>query len=1130
VTIFAEGTQTEEAGPEAVLIEVENSHEIVGSFTRKEDPAYSGGAGMYLYQTKEEECSFTVSFTVEHEAEYDIQMLSTSGAVAHLSKFSWKIDDGEYQAYGGVAGGNGGYSMDPFGQAVTWRKLKTMTLEAGEHTLTVYADKLRTLAKDFMYVYVDCVYLVPSSWEWEPYMTLKPYNIEKMKFEFVGGKITTQTVKQEEPFKVSVMNKALETTPYSAALYTELRYKGQEVANVTHVPSVSMNKWRVGKVYTDTCTIAAPFSAPDGLYEVWTGLSNIPYASGEAMYKVGEVIVGEIPQDPVPITAEISNLQIPQMVVRGEEFEVTAAYLSNTKFKETTAYLAFYKGEELWYVAEHKEKLSLTANQKPEKTFQFSIDEDVPDGDYEVEFGIHYLNNVCERVPVTIQGGTFVGERTYKPLSYGKYRPQKTGKCHFWYVNQYHALIWDGEPYIPVGGMVTPWYIITGSEVPNKDNWNKDVELYKTLQKEEIKHIYINSNQNVVNLEAWELETYFEMLEQYDIKYGFQMGSGYRNSDYFAVRSAIKQIVADATESGTVTKEEAIGWLPNGGRSVLDSYCLWVAIDTQTGEAVDRGKGTATPKDNNMIFTAEIEVPKPGNYKVYFTPWNSTDFNNVVDPFKEREYVESTYEMFANGFRAGDNFRCFIDILSNESGFTNWVEAIRLTGGKSHDIYVEWLKERYGTIEKLNESWGMIDAAESFDVAADLIPVYTEEPGKNNITIAMDMNTEQLYRCDVRKGILWDDYVEFREDAFNELNNTISDILTATQNTDVPVVIKHISICEDYFVNKNTVGGFDGLGGEIYGDLETSTAKRTYPYSEAEQSAKTMWLTITECNTEEDTALKTKNNDVCYPSKEYMHTFFDQHMADGMKGIYDFLVYGDFFATLPVYSYHSKPEMYDWSKEYREKVEKNAWKIATTHRGNGEKESYLYPASQSWWYHPTKRNAATYSDDYALTRVLDWENYSIIPTFDPKVDKNILFINLENSPASKRFGPQLNEYLADIPEDEKVVYLGVRKDLGEIPVIDRYFTEETVAVGDDYIQVLNPTETSEILGEVDGKPYALRDGNIYILAHSGWKMYESPRGGQFESIEPEVIKVLGLSSGAKQVCMNPCRSMKCSGC
>ena len=64
--------------------------------------------------------------------------------------------------------------------------------------------------------------------------------------------------------------------------------------------------------------------------------------------------------------------------------------------------------------------------------------------------------------------------------------------------------------------------------------------------------------------------------------------------------------------------------------------------------------------------------------------------------------------------------------------------------------------------------------------------------------------------------------------------------------------------------------------------------------------------------------------------------------------------------------------------------------------------------------------------------------------------------------------------------------LGFREDIGTIPSIDKYYTGEKVELSDsETVQILNSTATSEVLlSTPDGKPYALRDGNLYIIATS----------------------------------------------
>lgn len=1113
-----------QTGPEPIFVEVEKAEIIEGGFKIKENKAYSGGAGMYLYQTKEETSSFTITFTVEQEAEYDLQLLSTSGAVSHLSTFTWQLDDGKEQSYGGVPGESAGYVMDPYTQAVNWMKLKTLTLTPGEHTFTVKAEKFRSLAADFMYAYVDCLWLVPSAWNWYPYQLSEPYNIDFMKFEPAGGSINKTNANPKQVITATVQNQLVEKTPYNAVLYTEIRNRGERVVGTSHLPAIGTGKWKVGKIYKDTCNLTIPANAPDGIYEVWSGFKKIYYTNGESMQKIGEFTVGEGLKYPDPAVIELSAFAIPETVTRHEPFVVNVEYTGNKKNAGTTAYLAFYQGEELWYVAEGKEKNSVNPTLKTEKEFTFEITESVPDGEYSVEFGLHGYNTVGEKAPVVISGGE-LAQYTHKPMSYGKYIPNKTGNCHFWYANQNMALIWDGAPYIPIGGMVCSNYVIQyrpENEEANKAKWAEDVALYETFKEKGLEHIYINTNRTLGmdngNTAAWMFDDYYELMESYDIKYGWQINSPYRETEYYSVRAATSQIKTEATEFGTVT---TLGYAPNG--TITASECLYVVIDKITGEAVDQGKGQAEPEAGQMRYTAEITVPKSGSYEVYFTPWARFSSGLMPDPFVNREETRRLYRMYGENFAAGDNFRNFIDPMVNESQYFNWGEPARHTGGNHHEVYTDWLKKKYSSLDELAEAWQMLDMPESFDVAADLVPVYTTPAGTDETMFVIDINTQQLYRASAR-GMLWEDYIEFREWAFLDLNNDIADCLTATPNSDVPVVYKQVGLLCPYFTNDRTFGGFDGIGAEVYGNFARSDAVRSYQYSDAAQSKKTMWFVVTETSTEENMNWKTENGPVVYESKQYMHDYFDEHFDGGVKGIYDFVAFGNFFGTLPVYSYHSKPEAYDWSREYKEKTEKDSWRIANTPRENGAPLHYFYPGPSGWWFPPNKHSAAGYHDDVVHTRMTNWENTIVIPTYDPTVDKSTLFVNMFDAPATTRYGKALNEYLENKPEHEKVVFLGLRKDLGALPLIDRYYTEETFSDGENTYQALKPTETSEVFYTTDGKVWGLRDGNIYILAIENFlldycsidvgKNNADDAAGQYTSLNHELINGMGLKTGA----------------
>lgn len=797
---------------------------------------------------------------------------------------------------------------------------------------------------------------------------------------------------------------------------------------------------------------------------------------------------------------EILNLTVPVQVRWGEAFQVQVQAKVSHRAIKPLAYLAFFRGEELWYVAELGEMpVTLEPGERAEVSLSALIKEDVPEGSYTVLPGIHTFETLGTPVRIRVQGGEFTGKGNYKPLSWGKYLSPKTGRCQLWYVNQNHAMIWNGKPYFPVGGMVCPKYLIfydKNDPEGNRLRWEQDKRMVRMLWEKGIRHIYLNTNRTVEDCPAHVLEPYFALLEEYGITYGLQIScpTECRQTQYLGIRAASGRISVKAERTGRVETEHVADMVTNGSDSIRKAFCKFIVIEDGSGKAVDSGDGEAEVTDRGtMRYSAVIHVPQ-GAYTVCFIPWVDVRESQFVDPYRHTDVMARKYRAFAHSFSAGEYFRNFIDILTNESGTVNGAEAARFTGNRHQDAYSQWLREKYKSVAHLNRKWKLGEGVSDFDTAARLIPVYTAETGSSGgNSYAMDINTNALYCVDMNESLLWDDYLGFRQESLGNLNTAAADWMKSTPQTNVPVVYKHVSVLEPYNINHGTKGGFDGIGGEIYGDFDTAAAKRSYPFAEAEQSARTMWYIITECNTNEDVEEKYKAEPWVYPTKEYMHRFFQEHLEDGARGIYDFVAFGDFFPTLNAYSYHSRPQAYAWSREFREYVEQNAEEIAGKSGKDGGKRCYFYPAAQSWWYCPNKREAALTKTDYRQTRIFWFGENLVYQTFDPQVPKDMLFVNLEDAPATKVWGEHLNQYLARKPEREIVVYLGLRRDRGAIPAIDRYFADEPVEMeSGNSIQRLHLTETAQSLAQTeDGKVWALRDGSLYIIANTAWNRGEA---------------------------------------
>lgn len=124
-------------------------------------------------QTTSSSAQYT--FTVENAGEYDIDILSSAINVDHLSRPKWKIDEGEYAQMqnGAVKISYPVFIAQQYDQEMTWYRLGTVNLTAGEHTINILIDEKRSF-NDFMYHTFDVVTVAPQSMNWKPTGVQKP--------------------------------------------------------------------------------------------------------------------------------------------------------------------------------------------------------------------------------------------------------------------------------------------------------------------------------------------------------------------------------------------------------------------------------------------------------------------------------------------------------------------------------------------------------------------------------------------------------------------------------------------------------------------------------------------------------------------------------------------------------------------------------------------------------------------------------------------------------------------------------------------------------------------------------------------------------------------------------------------
>ena len=470
---------------------------------------------------------------------------------------------------------------------------------------------------------------------------------------------------------------------------------------------------------------------------------------------------------------------------------------------------------------------------------------------------------------------------------------------------------------------------------------------------------------------------------------------------------------------------------------------------------------------------------------VYFLPEVSFSYGTLNNFWDGYEGYEKDLKPFLANIAFGSGLRFIVDPFSNEMGIWNNVESMQVSSPAYQLQFARWLENRYGSLVALQQAW-QVEAIASWQVASRLVPWssgLTKPEGQCGY--ALDPVTAEIYTLNPNQSQLWDDYLLFRDLSVQEYNLKVSSAIK--EIVDVPVIFKHTGLFKDYFVNPSFTSGFDGIGMEVYGTADTLYSKAGYALSEAIQSARTMWLVVTETEMIETPSLKTI---VGYPNFEVMADQFNHLLQMGARGVYDFGLHLE-----PVWllkNYIKPPEQLKWLVNYREEFcEGENLQRLISHK---PRVLLAYPPGRNYWFNPSDRGAVLPADDYLggfSTRIV-WLDEAgnhqpsempwwIVPTSNPGHSGMPVVVNFQDAPASLRFSAAL------VDVNTPIIYLGLRKDLGAVPRLDQYFTSELVTDADGrQFQVLKPSASGQVLYQSQGKDWGIREGKLIIISKDGW--------------------------------------------
>lgn len=523
----------------------------------------------------------------------------------------------------------------------------------------------------------------------------------------------------------------------------------------------------------------------------------------------------------------------------------------------------------------------------------------------------------------------------------------KDGSIHAWRVNGAHTLIWDGQPYIPVGGTFYSRYACLGQ---TEENWNADIQTLELIRGKGITDILLKSigPMTWTKPEAW--QRLVDYLDSSGFTYGIDFADGPKPPlTGFIIeptRYRLPEIINDA--DFTFDMPDVI-------------LAFWILCSAADGSVV--ASGGAAVSEGKVRVKAKT---RPGqNCVLLLYPCKELSnggANGVADLWSGFDEFRDRLLGFISGLKFGKGLRFFVDPITSKMDFAGERASIVPDSAAFRLEFEGYLAKKYRNIGSLNSAWGLSsENLKSFQEAARLIPLWR---GARGIPEVYDRARGARYRIDAPRSKIWQDIEGFRNWSAQNYLNTSADILKRYA-ADVPVIYKATSY-HSVFANLVSRGGFDGLGIEAYGhgeDLVKQSAGSAY--SLAEESARSMWFVVTGT---QDTQKRGKSSPG-YSGSNGMVADLDSLREIGAKGIF---VHGLQVLPEDTWKNHSlalAPEQLDWLKSFKDR-------FATADREMYIPKVVYYPSEPAlgatvrrlgpgaWWLPSLRRGARLVLGDW----------------------------------------------------------------------------------------------------------------------------------------------------------------------
>lgn len=555
-------------------------------------------------------------------------------------------------------------------------------------------------------------------------------------------------------------------------------------------------------------------------------------------------------------------------------------------------------------------------------------------------------------LPVT---GVAAGVK-YKTV--GTYTDSAGGQ-HAWSVNDAHTLLWDGDPYIPVGGAFVSRYITLGA---TDENYQADVSALETLKSKGITDIILKSTGAITSTDAAAWQKMIDYLDSSGFDYGIEMNDGPKDALKGYLISASVYRLDGPSDQQVIT-------------------CEWPDVDSAIYVIVNKldnavkSTGGALVKDGKVTINLPEGLSASQNLVIYpHKSFKSAVGNGMGDIWGGFDEYRDRMLAFMKKLKFGPGLRFFLEPFTSKMDFTGEMTSFIPDSSGFRLGFEAYLTRKYTHEGSVNAAWGLNENLDSIELAARLMPLWSNGRG---VAYAYDRASAHMYPVDPVVSHMWLDLMDYRDISSQQYMNTIADALKK-QVANVPVVFKS-STYHRIYANPFGMSGFDGVGVAAYGAGDDPIISVAGPvYSLAEESGKTSWYLVA--------ATQTTSGDktsVGYSSQNAMSASLDYFREVGCKGFFV-----DSLQALPDdtrgnYSLLKDPQQIDWLKGFKDRVKGSSWAefkpsvitypIAPT---TGAVVKRLAP--NTWWLPSLRAGKTTFIGDGLASYTLAAEDKSYI--------------------------------------------------------------------------------------------------------------------------------------------------------